>query len=153
MADVSILDINGSQWNFKDTEARSLIAETNNNLITLSNRVDNIIYASQERSCGINIVVRIPRRSSKKVDILPLLNGKTPPTNADVIIQGSAFYGTKFGTAVTGTYSGDLQVSFPNTNAVMKYYYRTRQIEIFGNANDGNSIYFYWLFMVIIYIY
>lgn len=33
MADVSILDINGSQWNFKDTEARSLITEVSANII------------------------------------------------------------------------------------------------------------------------
>lgn len=29
MADVSILDINGSQWNFKDTEARNVLSRNN----------------------------------------------------------------------------------------------------------------------------
>jgi hypothetical protein len=33
MADVSILDINGSQWNFKDTEARNLITKVSANII------------------------------------------------------------------------------------------------------------------------
>lgn len=33
MADVSILDINGSQWNFKDTEARTLITEVSASII------------------------------------------------------------------------------------------------------------------------
>lgn len=33
MANVSILDINGSQWNFKDTEAHNLISEVSASII------------------------------------------------------------------------------------------------------------------------
>lgn len=45
MADVSILDINGSQWNFKDTEARSQIA----NIITNLETVEEIEVANLNR--------------------------------------------------------------------------------------------------------
>lgn len=128
MADVSILDISGSQWNFKDTEARSLIAETNTNLTTLTNNVNKLFYSQPANGCCAQFVIVVNANQTVEVDLLSLFPNKSPPRGAYVCIKGRLSKGSTGYDVNLESVNADKSWSISGANIGLSYFRNNRHL-------------------------
>lgn len=133
MADVSILDINGSQWNFKDTEARNLITEVSANIIKPTE-----VTVSNLNRCTVPAEWRSGAGFRTRFGNIISIKCKITANNYVYAYSGNTRIAT-FNNVIISTALGTNQIVFSGSTGGLVFYQSGNNLEIRTKSGTTTS--------------